>query len=110
MGRCRLSGIAFSSLGNRSDKPQVRAEPDEPKAPLAFFVYAEKFSHGLSALDHHAVGIVNDAITDCVGYNLRADFVTPPFYVELRTEDNGAFLVSALCCKSRSHSTTCTEF
>ena len=97
MGRCRLSGTAFSSLGNRSDKPRVRAEPDEPKALLTFFVDAEKFSHGFPAFDHHTVGIVNDAITDRVGYNLRADFVTPPFYVELRTEDNGAFLVSALC-------------
>ena len=53
MGDVGFAGTAFSSLGNQSDKPRVRAEPDEPQAPLAFFVYAEKFSHGLPALNHH---------------------------------------------------------
>jgi hypothetical protein len=44
MGDVGFAGTAFSSLGNQSDKPRVRAEPDEPQAPLAFFVYAEKWN------------------------------------------------------------------
>lgn len=55
---------------------------------LAFFAYAEKFSHGLPALNHHAVGIVYDAVANRVSHNLRADFVTPALYVKLRTENN----------------------
>ena len=69
MGDVGSAGTAFSSLGNQSDKPRVRAEPDEPKAPLTFIVDAEKFSHGLSALDYHAVRIVHDAVTDRVSHN-----------------------------------------
>jgi len=42
MGDVGFAGTAFSSLGNQSDKPRVRAEPDEPQAPLALFVDAEK--------------------------------------------------------------------
>ena len=77
MGDVGFAGTAFSSLGNQSDKPRVRAEPDEPQAPLAFFVYAEKFSHGLPALNHHAVGIVHDAVANRISHNLRADFANP---------------------------------
>ena len=88
MGDVGFAGTAFSSLGNQSDKPRVRAEPDEPQAPLAFFVYAEKFSHGLPALNHHAVGIVHDAVANRISHNLRADFVTPALYAKLRTKDN----------------------
>ena len=70
MGDVGFAGTAFSSLGNQSDKPRVRAEPDEPQAPLAFFVYAEQFSHGLPALNHHAVGIVHDAVANRISHNL----------------------------------------
>ena len=35
-GRCqRYVTSPFTLLGNNSDKPRVRAEPDEPKAPYA---------------------------------------------------------------------------
>ena len=35
MGDVSDMRLAFSLLGNESDKPRVRAEPDEPKAPYA---------------------------------------------------------------------------
>ena len=35
MGDERYAASPFSLLGNESDKPRVRAEPDEPKAPYS---------------------------------------------------------------------------
>lgn len=74
--------VSFSSLGNQSDKPRVRAEPDEPKAPLCVsLIYAEYLSHRLLAFNHDSVGIMHYTIADCIGNNRRADLVTPARYI-----------------------------
>lgn len=44
-----LPGDAYLSLRNKSEKPRVRAEPDEPKAPLCVsLIYTEYFPHRFS--------------------------------------------------------------
>ena len=83
-----MNGTAFSSLGNKSEKPRVRAEPDEPKAPLCVSLYAEYLSHRFLALDHYSVRIMHDAVTDRIGNNWRANLIAPTGYIELGTEDD----------------------
>ena len=46
------------------------------------------FTHRFLAFNHNRIGIVNYAVTDRVGENRFADFVTPCGYVKLRTEDS----------------------
>ena len=87
-----MNGTA-SSLGNQSEKPRVRAEPDEPKAPLCVsLIDAENLSHRFLAFNQDPVRIMHDSVTDRIGNNRRADLVTPARYIELGTEDDRTLL------------------
>ena len=70
---------------NYSDKPQVWAEPSEPKALLRFDTIP--FSHGFCAFNNDFVGIMGNAITNCIRNKRIKEFIMPAGNVKLGAEN-----------------------
>lgn len=85
---CFLYTYYHSSRKPQCVKLRVRAEPDEPKALLCVSLYFEHFSHRFLTLDYNSVGIMHDAVTDCIGNDWRANLIPPAWYIKLGTEDD----------------------
>ena len=64
--------------------------------PLGFFGNAFALTHGIRTADHDGIGVMDDAVTDGVSQCRFADLLVPAADFELRAEDSGCFLASAL--------------
>ena len=47
-------------------KPRIRAEPGEPQALTSGFLQAFPLPHGLLSANDNGVGVMDNAVTDCV--------------------------------------------
>jgi len=79
-----------------SVKPRVRAEPDEPKAPLLILRNAFAFPHRVFTVDHNRVRVVDNAIADSVGEDGIAELITPARDIKLRAKYGGYLFVPGL--------------
>ena len=68
----------------QSDKPRVRAEPDEPKALLLFQTLP--FSHRFLTVNEDRISIMHNAITDGISQNRIRQFFPPTGNVKLRAQ------------------------
>lgn len=65
----------------QSEKPRVRAEPDEPKARL--FLETLTLAHRFLTANYDRVCVMNNVVTDCICQNRVGQFVPPTGDVEL---------------------------
>ena len=51
------------------------------------FLNSLPLAHGLFAVNHNGIRVMNDPVADGVRQNRLADLIPPAWYVKLRTED-----------------------
>ena len=77
-------------------KPRVRAEPGEPQALTSGFLQAFPLPHGLLAANDNGVGVMDNAVTDCVCQDRIGELLSPARNVKLGTQDRRSPLVPCL--------------